>query len=93
MNRVFLNLFALLSSFSFVLIILYFTKDRIFEYYTKPLQETLQKTLPLQSDLENGKIVLFGSSELVFYPNQKFLPQNFFNNDLNLPLRAQGNEG
>jgi D-alanine transfer protein len=33
------------------------------------------------------------SSELVFYPNQKFLPQNFFNNDLKIPLRVQGNEG
>ncbi|MCT7482822.1 D-alanyl-lipoteichoic acid biosynthesis protein DltD [Aliarcobacter cryaerophilus] len=30
---------------------------------------------------------------LVFYPNQKFLPQNFFNNELKIPLRVQGNEG
>ena len=68
-------------------------KNKILNYYAKPLQDSLQRTISLQNDLESGKIVLFGSSELVFYPNQKFLPQNYFNNDLKLPLRVQGNEG
>ena len=91
-NRLVLNISALFSAFFVVFIILFFTKDRLFEYYFTYL-ESLKKTVELQSDLESGKIVLFGSSELVFYPNQKFLPQNFFNNDLKIPLRVQGNEG
>ena len=61
-------------------------------YYAKPLQESLKKTSSLQSDLENGKIVVFGSSELLS-TNLKFIPQNYFNNDLKIPLRVQGNEG
>ena len=91
-NRLVLNISALFSAFFVVFIILFFTKDRLFEYYFTYL-ESLKKTVELQSDLESGKIVLFGSSELVVYPNQKFLPQNFFNNDLKIPLRVQGNEG
>ena len=91
-NRLVLNISALFSAFFVVFIILFLTKDRLLEYYFTYL-ESLKKTVDLQSDLESGKIVLFGSSELVFYPNQKFLPQNFFNNDLKIPLRVQGNEG
>jgi len=40
----------------------------LFEYYFTYL-ESLKKTVELQSDLESGKIVLFGSSELGFPPN------------------------
>ncbi|MFW3412078.1 D-alanyl-lipoteichoic acid biosynthesis protein DltD [Aliarcobacter butzleri] len=93
MNKFFINIFALLISSFIVFLGVFIFKDEIFEYYTKPLQDTLQKTVSLQSDLESGKIVLFGSSELVKYPDQRFLPQKFFNNELNIPLRVQGNEG
>lgn len=93
MNKFFLNIFAFITAFLIVISIVFFSKNEIFNYYAKPLQDSLLKTVSLQSDLENGKIVVFGSSELVMYPNQKFLPQNFFNNDLKLPLRVQGNEG
>ncbi|MCG3669015.1 D-alanyl-lipoteichoic acid biosynthesis protein DltD [Aliarcobacter butzleri] len=93
MNKFFINIFALLISSFIVFLGVFIFKDEILEYYTKPLQDTLQKTVSLQTDLESGKIVLFGSSELVKYPNQRFLPQNFFNNELNIPLRVQGNEG
>ncbi len=93
MNRLFLNIFSLLLALLVIFISLFLLKDEIFDYFTTSLKETQQKTVSLQSDLETGKIVLFGSSELVIYPNQKFLPQNYFNNDLKLPLRAQGNEG
>ncbi|WP_034226608.1 D-alanyl-lipoteichoic acid biosynthesis protein DltD [Aliarcobacter butzleri] len=88
-----LNIFALFISSFIVFLGVFIFKDEILEYYTKPLQDTLQKTVSLQTDLESGKIVLFGSSELVKYPNQRFLPQKFFNNELNIPLRVQGNEG
>ncbi|AYJ79973.1 DltD [Aliarcobacter cryaerophilus ATCC 43158] len=91
-NRLVLNISALFFAFLVVFIVLFFIKDKLFDYYFTYL-ESLKKTVELQSDLENGKIVLFGSSELVVYPNQKFLPQNFFNNDLKIPLRVQGNEG
>ncbi|MBL3519066.1 hypothetical protein H0A43_01085 [Arcobacter lanthieri] len=91
-KRILLNIFALFSAFFIVLVTLLFTKDKVLNYYFNSF-DSLQKTVDLQSDLENGKIVLFGSSELVIYPHQKFLPQNFFNNDLKLPLKAQGNEG
>lgn len=93
MNKFFINIFALFISSFIVFLGIFIFKDEILEYYTKPLQDTLQKTVSLQSDLESGKIVLFGSSELVKYPDQRFLPQKFFNNELNIPLRVQGNEG
>ncbi|MPL66304.1 hypothetical protein SDC9_11974 [bioreactor metagenome] len=93
MNKFFINIFALLISSFIIFLGVFIFKDEIFECYTKPLQDTLQKTVSLQSDLESGKIVLFGSSELVKYPDQRFLPQKFFNNELNIPLRVQGNEG
>lgn len=93
MNKLFTNILSFISASIVVILVIYFGKDIILNYYAKPLQDSLQKTVSLQSDLETGKIVVFGSSELVLYPNQKFLPQNFFNNDLNLPLRVQGNEG
>jgi D-alanine transfer protein len=92
-NKLFTNILSFISASIVVIIVIYFGKDMILNYYAKPLQDSLQKTVSLQSDLETGKIVVFGSSELVLYPNQKFLPQNYFNNDLNLPLRVQGNEG
>lgn len=93
MNKFFINIFALFISSFIVFLGVFIFKDEILEYYTKPLQDTLQKTVSLQTDLESGKIVLFGSSELVKYPNQRFLPQKFFNNELNIPLKVQGNEG
>lgn len=93
MNKFFINIFALIFAILIVTIGIFSFKNEIFDYYTKPLQESLQKTESLQSDLESGKIVLFGSSELVKYPNQRFLPQKYFNNELNIPLRTQGNEG
>ncbi|AXK49043.1 DltD [Aliarcobacter trophiarum LMG 25534] len=91
-NRFILNISALFLAFLVVLTTLFFTKNKLFDYYFTYL-DSLKKTVELQSDLESGKIVLFGSSELVVYPNQKFLPQNFFNNELKIPLRVQGNEG
>ena len=93
MNKLFINILSFTIALLLVLGLLYFNKNKILNYYAKPLQDSLQRTISLQNDLESGKIVLFGSSELVFYPNQKFLPQNYFNNDLKLPLRVQGNEG
>lgn len=93
MNKFFVNLFAFSFALLVVVGLLYFGRNGILNYYAKPLQDSLQRTLSLQNDLESGKIVVFGSSELVIYPNQKFLPQNFFNNVLKQPLRVQGNEG
>ena len=93
MSKLFINILSFTIALLLVLGLLYFYKNKILNYYAKPLQDSLQRTISLQNDLESGKIVLFGSSELVFYPNQKFLPQNYFNNDLKLPLRVQGNEG
>ena len=93
MNRLFIHVFSFTVALFAVVLVIYFGKNVILNYYAKPLQDSLQRTISLQNDLESGKIVLFGSSELVLYPNQRFLPQNYFNNVLNLPLRAQGNEG
>ncbi|MDD2895987.1 MAG: D-alanyl-lipoteichoic acid biosynthesis protein DltD [Aliarcobacter sp.] len=93
MNRFFVHIFSFTIALFAVVSVIYFGKNIILNYYAKPLQDSLQRTISLQNDLESGKIILFGSSELVLYPNQKFLPQNYFNNVLNLPLRAQGKEG
>lgn len=91
MNKFFINVFALLISTFIVGIGVFLFKNEILNYYDKSL-ESLKKTNELQSDLESGKIVVFGSSELL-NSKQKFIPQNYFNNDLKLPLRVQGNEG
>ena len=93
MNKFFVNIYAFFVALVVVVSLFYVSKNEILNYYAKPLQDSLQKTISLQNDLESGKIVVFGSSELVINPNQKFLPQNYFNNDLKLPLRTQGNEG
>ena len=93
MNKFFVNIYAFFIALVVVISLFYVSKNEILNYYAKPLQDSLQKTISLQNDLESGKIVVFGSSELVINPNQKFLPQNYFNNDLKLPLRIQGNEG
>lgn len=93
MNKFFVNIYAFLIALVVVISLLYVSKNQILNYYAIPLQDSLQKTTSLQDDLESGKIIVFGSSELVIYPNLKFLPQNYFNNELKLPLRAQGNEG
>lgn len=93
MKRLFLNILSFLLALLVVSVSLFLFKDKITNYFASSLKETQQKTVSLQNDLESGKIVLFGSSELVLYPKQKFLPQNYFNNDLKIPLRVQGNEG
>ena len=82
MNKLLVNVLSFTLASSLVLGLLYFGKNQILNYYAKPLQDSLERTISLQSDLESGKIVVFGSSELVLYPNQKFLPQNYFNNEL-----------
>jgi len=92
-KRLFLNILSFLLALLVVSVSLFLFKDKITNYFASSLKETQQKTVSLQNDLESGKIVLFGSSELVLYPKQKFLPQNYFNNDLKIPLRVQGNEG
>lgn len=91
MNKFYQNLFALTFAVFVVGVVTYFSKDKILNHYASSL-ESLYKTNNLQSDLESGKIVVFGSSELL-NTKQKFIPQNFFNNDLKIPLRVQGNEG
>lgn len=93
MNKFFVNLTAFVTASIAVSGLFILNKDKILDYYTQPLQSSLQKTLSLQSDLESGKIVAFATSELVIYPNQRFLPQKFFNDELKQPLRVQGNEG
>ena len=93
MNKFFVNIYAFLIALVMVISLLYVSKNQILNYYAKPLQDSLERTTSLQDDLASGKIVVFGSSELVMYPDLKFLAQNYFNNELKLPLRAQGNEG
>lgn len=91
MNKFFQNLFALTFASLIVGGSTYLLKDKILNYYANSL-DSLYKTNNLQSDLESGKIIVFGSSELLNI-KQKFIPQNFFNNDLQIPLRVHGNEG
>ena len=42
--------------------------------------------------LDNGDIVVLGSSELDYF-YQRFLPNNFFNNELKIPLITSGEGG
>ena len=93
MNKFFINLIAFTAALLVVSFLFFIGKDKILNYNTDLLRNSLQKTVSLQNDLEGGKIVAFASSELTIYPNQKFLPQKFFNDELKQPLRVQGNEG
>ena len=80
--------FALLFTF----IIAYFFKDTAVKFYKNKsfLSENNKSPVKnLQNDLENGIITIFGSSDLRRL-HQKFIPQNFFKNELNLPFRAVG---
>jgi len=91
-NKLFVNILSFTFALLLVISVLYIIKNEILNYYAKPLQDSLKRTSSLQNDLENGKIVVFGSSELLDH-NQKFMPENYFNNELKLPLRIHGNEG
>ncbi len=64
MNKFYQNLFALTFAVFVVGVVTYFSKDKILNHYASSL-ESLYKTNNLQSDLESGKIVVFGSSELL----------------------------
>ena len=61
MNKLFINILSFTIALLLVLGLLYFNKNKILNYYAKPLQDSLQRTISLQNDLESGKIVLFGS--------------------------------
>lgn len=93
MNKFFSHFLSFITALSVVSVTVYITGEKIFDYSVKPIKDSLDKTTSLQNDLESGKIVVFGSSELVKYPNQRFLPQKYFNDELHIPLRTQGNEG
>ena len=96
MNKFFVNLGAFLLAVVLALSLFWFNKDRVLEQYPSLLSlQTATKTdihkLAI-SDLETGKIVIFGSSELR-YTKLKFIPQNYFNLDLQLPLTVNGDQG
>ncbi len=90
MSKLLKHISAALLAIASVALIYIFQQDNLLDYYaeTKPSKRSIQ----LQNDLESGRIVMFGSSELG-RKHHKFIPENFFNKDLNLPLSAVGSGG
>lgn len=90
MNKFFINIVAIILAIILPLTIIFFNKDKIIAHYASVPYSL--KHDGLESDLERGKIIIFGSSELTSNTH-KFIPQNYFNKDLKLPLRANGHAG
>jgi D-alanine transfer protein len=93
MNKFYINLIAFILSALIVFAIIIFNKNKFVANNTllSNLVNSMKKTEILKNDLENGKIVVFGSSEL--RGNLKFNPKNYFNKDLKMPLSVIGNAG
>jgi len=94
MNKLFINLLAFIVAVILSYVLFFFSKTSIEKniMLSSFMEESITKSEELKIDLESGKIVIFGSSELT-HNDQKFIPQNYFNKELHLPLRVQGHAG
>jgi D-alanine transfer protein len=91
MNKVFINLIAFILALVIILILFIFNKELIVSKIYPSMLNISTKSA-LEKDLESGKIIIFGSSELT-NRSHKFIPQNYFNKDLKMPLRVNGHAG
>jgi len=93
-NKLIINITAFLSAVVLAVFAFLFFKSNIINHYPSlsPLQQSIKKTYSLQNDLETGKIILFGSSELTNH-GHTFIPENFFNKTLKVPLTSNGHAG
>jgi D-alanine transfer protein len=91
MNKVLINILALILVFGIIFILLIFNKESVISNIYPSIVK-INKKSTLEKDLESGKIVIFGSSELS-HGNDKFIPQNYFNKDLKIPLAVYGSGG
>ena len=55
MNKLFINILSFTIALLLVLGLLYFNKNKILNYYAKPLQDSLQRTISLQNDLKKER--------------------------------------
>ncbi len=86
------HLLAFTLALSLVFVTLFIFKNEIFSTSDNRPLKIKDKSITLEKSLNEGDIVVFGSSELLqFY--QRFLPDNFFNNELNIPLVINGIPG
>ena len=101
MSKFRINFIAFISASLVVFFIGYLFESYIiknFFYYIKQIDikdntsSLLKNTFKLQEDLESGKLVLFGSSELTNH-SHKYIPENFFNKTLKQPLISNGHAG
>jgi len=92
MNKILINISAFLLSIFVLSALIIFNKEKIVTHFSKIFKENLSKTESMKNDLESGKIIIFGSSELT-NREHKFIPQNYFNKDLKLPLSVNGHAG
>lgn len=99
------NIKAFLLAFAFVVFTYPFILNTIVTYNSnsKKIKSVFKQNLTSSKvyipkgsnflkDLEAGKIILFGSSELG-NRTHKYIPYNYFNKDLKLPLIANGHAG
>ena len=97
-NKILINILAFISAYFIANgLLLFYQKDIISYYKEKPkirenIAKNIKKTNKLLYSLERGEIVLFGSSELT-HTDHKYIPVNFFNKILHMPLSQNGHAG
>ena len=88
--RVSKHFLASILAFTLVFGTLFIFKNRIFSVSKNAMSSS--KNLELKKSLNRGDIVVLGTSELEYF-YQRFIPHNFFNNELNVSLTANGEAG
>ncbi len=86
------HLLAFILAFILVFFTILVLKDKLFSVSQERTSKVSSKSEILQKSLDNGDIVVLGSSELDYF-YQRFLPDNFFNNELKVPLVTSGEGG
>lgn len=86
MDNVKSNIAAICVSITLVLTTLFIFKADLIQFVES---STKDAPLELTEELENGVITIFGSSELTS-TQDRFIPVNFFNDELNIDLKQHG---
>ena len=97
-NKIIINIVSFVGAYFIVHLFFELNQNNIIKYYENipkvknGISESIKKSNKLLFALESGTVVLFGSSELT-NTKHKYIPVNFFNKELAMPLVQNGHEG